>query len=130
VLSLFSKSAYQFFYFIASVAILPPYVFSGAYALKLALMGETYRTGERRAGDILIGAVATIYGLWLVYAAGLQYLLMCAVLFAPGIIVYVKARREHGERTFTAIEVIIAIAIVALAVLAAWLMWTGEISPL
>jgi arginine:ornithine antiporter/lysine permease len=55
---------------------------------------------------------------------------MCAVLFAPGIIVYVKARREHGERTFTAIEVVIAIAIVALAVLAAWLMWTGSISPL
>jgi arginine:ornithine antiporter/lysine permease len=130
VLSLFSKSAYQFFYFIASVAILPPYVFSGAYALKLALTGEGYRSGEKRTGDIVIGAVATIYGLWLVYAAGLQYLLMCAVLFAPGIIVYVKARREHGERTFTGIEVVIAIAIVALALLAAWLMWTGEISPL
>jgi arginine:ornithine antiporter/lysine permease len=130
VLSLFSKSAYQFFYFIASVAILPPYVFSGAYALKLALTGETYRAGEKRTGDLVIGAVATIYGLWLVYAAGLQYLLMCAVLFAPGIIVYVKARREHGERTFTAIEVVIAVAIVALAVLAAWLMWKGTISPL
>ena len=46
MLSLFSQSAYQFLYFIASVAILPPYVFSGAYALKLALMGETYAAGE------------------------------------------------------------------------------------
>jgi arginine:ornithine antiporter / lysine permease len=129
LLTYFSKSAYQFFYFIASVAILPPYVFSGAYALKLALTGETYRSGEVRTGDILIGAVSTIYGLWLVFAAGLQYLLMCAVLFAPGIIVYMKARSEHGERTFTGIESVIAIAIVVLAVLAAWLMWTGTISP-
>src|SRR5688572_17740520 len=42
ILSFFSQSAYQFFYFIASVAILPPYVLSGAYALKLALSGEGY----------------------------------------------------------------------------------------
>ncbi len=32
ILSLFSKNAYQFFFFIASVAILPPYVLSGGYA--------------------------------------------------------------------------------------------------
>ena len=50
ILSFFSKSAYQFFYFIASVAILPPYVFSGAYALKLALRGETYAPATRRTG--------------------------------------------------------------------------------
>jgi arginine:ornithine antiporter/lysine permease len=128
---LFSQSAYQFFYFIASVAILPPYVLSGAYALKLALSGEGY--GPDAAGrkkDMLVGALATIYGLWLVYAAGLQYLLMCAVLFAPGILVYAKARAEHGERTFVGIEYLVAAAIVALALLAAWLMWTGKISPL
>jgi hypothetical protein len=71
---------------------LPPYVFSGAYALKLALTGETYGAGDpSRNRDIAFGALATVYGLWLVYAAGLQYLLMCAVLFAPGIAVYDQA---------------------------------------
>jgi arginine:ornithine antiporter / lysine permease len=131
VLSYFSQSAYQFFYFIASVAILPPYVFSGAYALKLALTGEGYKAGDRaRRRQILVGAIATIYGIWLVYAAGLQYLLMCAILFAPGILIYAKARKEQGGRIFTGVEVVIAIALVALALLAAWLMWTGQISPL
>src|SRR5262245_37099701 len=92
ILSFFSENAYNFFYFIASVAILPPYVFSGAYALKLALTGESYRAGDKaRNRDILIGAVATLYGIWLVYAAGLEYLLMCMVLFAPGIAVYAWA---------------------------------------
>ena len=63
VLTYFSQNAYHFFYFIASVAILPPYVFSGAYALKLALTGETYAAGDRtRNRDLIIGAVATIYG--------------------------------------------------------------------
>jgi arginine:ornithine antiporter/lysine permease len=131
VLSYFSQSAYQFFYFIASVAILPPYVFSGAYALKLALTGEGYQAGDKaRRRQLLVGAVATIYGIWLVYAAGLQYLLMCAILFAPGILVYAKARKEQGGRIFTGVEAVIAIALVAVALLAAWLMWTGEISPL
>jgi arginine:ornithine antiporter/lysine permease len=130
LLSFFSKSAYQFFYFIASVAILPPYVLSGAYALKLALSGDGYKSGEARGRDIVIGAAATIYGLWLIYAAGVQYLLMCAVLFAPGIAVYLKARKERGERAFTGREAAIALAIGALAVVAAALMWTGKISPL
>ena len=130
ILSYFSQSAYQFFYFIASVAILPPYVLSGAYALKIALSGNGYAAGETRGRDIFVGALATVYGLWLVYAAGLQYLLMCAVLFAPGIIVYAKARSETGQRVFVGFEIIIAVVIVALALLAAWLMWTGKISPL
>ena len=128
-LTFLSQSAYQFFYFIASVAILPPYVLSGAYALKLALTGEGYGTEPRTKG-IVIGGLATAYGLWLVYAAGLEYLLMCAVLFAPGILVYLRARRETGERAFSGVEMVIAAAIVLLALLAAWLMWTGTISPL
>jgi arginine:ornithine antiporter/lysine permease len=130
VLSFFSQSAYQFFYFIASVAILPPYVLSGAYALKLALSGDGYAAGETgRTKDALVGAFATIYGLWLIYAAGLNYLLMCAVLFAPGILVYLRARSERGEKLFSGVEMIIAAAIVVLAVVAGWLMWTGQISP-
>jgi arginine:ornithine antiporter/lysine permease len=52
------------------------------------------------------------------------------VLFAPGILVYFKARQERGARAFTAIEAVIAIGIVGLALLAGWLMWTGRISPL
>ena len=129
VLSFFSKSAYQFFYFIASVAILPPYVLSGAYALKLAISGEGYASGESRTRDSVVGVTATIYGLWLIYAAGVQYLLMCAVLFAPGIAVYVKARKERGERAFIGREAAIALAIGVLAAVAAVLMWTGKIRP-
>ncbi|KQV41694.1 MULTISPECIES: arginine-ornithine antiporter [unclassified Rhizobium] len=131
VLSFFSKSAYQFFYFIASVAILPPYVFSGAYALKLAVTGETYRESDKgRRRDMIVGLVATLYGIWLVYAAGLSYLLMCAVLFAPGILVYARARQEHGEPIFIGMERFIAIGIALMALIAVYLMWTGVISPI
>jgi arginine:ornithine antiporter/lysine permease len=130
ILSYFSQSAYQFFYFIASVAILPPYVLSGAYALKLALTGESYAAGDKaRPRQMIVGGLATLYGIWLVYAAGLEFLLMCAILFAPGILVYAKARKEQGARVFTGLETIIAVLLVAAALLAAWLIWTGSITP-
>jgi arginine:ornithine antiporter/lysine permease len=55
---------------------------------------------------------------------------MCAVLFAPGIIVYALARRENGEKIFAGYEMIIAIGLLILAAVAAYLMATGVISPL
>jgi arginine:ornithine antiporter/lysine permease len=131
VITLFRESTYQALYFIASVAILPPYVLSGAYALKLAISGEAYEhDGGQRWKALLTGAVATLYGLWLVYAAGLSYLLMCALLYAPGIIVYLIARRGQGRAVFSTLELMLAVALVGFAVLAPWLMWTGAISPL
>jgi arginine:ornithine antiporter/lysine permease len=77
-----------------------------------------------------IGALATVYGAWLVYAAGPTYLLMCAILYAVGIPIYVWARKSHGEKSFSSVETLIAIALVGAAIVAAYLMWTGAISAL
>lgn len=130
IIALFAQSTYQALFFIASTAILVPYVFSGAYAAKLAVTGEGYRPGERRWGSLLAGLLATGYGLWLVYAAGPTYLFMCAALYAPGILVYVWARREAGGRVFSAAGACLAVSLVLVAVLAAYEMWVGTISPL
>ena len=70
VITLFAHSTYQALFYIASTAILVPYIFSGAFAAKLALTGESYKDGEQRAGPLAAGLLATIYGLWLVDAAG------------------------------------------------------------
>lgn len=119
IVTLFASSTYQFLYSVASVAILPPYVFSGAYALKLAVTGETYDgSGHGRIRDMVIGGLATLYGLWLCYAADLHYLLLATVLFAPATLIYILARRERGERLFASGELLIAIALTAAAVFA------------
>lgn len=130
IITLFAQSTYQALFYIASAAILVPYIFSGAYAAKLAITGESYGAGENRNGPMLIGLLATIYGLWLVYAAGLSYLFMCAVLYAPGIIFYVWARRENGARVFQPVEAVLAAALVAAGLYAAWQMWIGAVSAL
>jgi arginine:ornithine antiporter/lysine permease len=130
IITLYSNSTYLALFYIASTAILVPYVFSGAYALKLALTGESYDAGEGRGRDMLIGLIATVYGAWLIYAAGPNYLLMCALLYAPGILVYWWARNARGEKAFNTTDAIIAAGIVIAAGIAGYWMWTGAISAL
>ncbi|MGA8259346.1 MAG: hypothetical protein WB783_03950, partial [Arenicellales bacterium] len=131
IVTFFRQSTYYALFYTATAAILVPYVFSGAYALKLALTGESYeQNAGPRGRDMLIGLIATVYGIWLVYAAGLAYLLMVALLYAPGIIFYVIARRQRGERMFTAWEGVVAVGLVIAAIVAALLIAQGTISPL
>lgn len=129
LVTLFAQSTYQALFSIASAAILVPYIFSGAYAAKLAITGETYQPGESRTGPMIVGLVATVYGLWLIYAAGPTYLFMCAILYAPGIIFYVTARLQNGQRVFKPIEAVLAVTLLAVGLLAAYEMRTGAVSP-
>ncbi len=130
LITYFANSTYQALFSIASVAILVPYVFSGAYAARIALSRDGYSASDSTGRDLAAGAVATLYGVWLVYAADPKYLFMAAMLYAPGIVFYVLARRETCEKAFTLAEAIIAAALIIAACAAAWLLWTGAISPL
>lgn len=126
IITLFANSTYQALFSIASVAILVPYIFSGAYAALLALRHDAAANGR----DLVIGIIATIYGIWLVYAAGAAYLFMCAILYAPGILFFWLARREGKRRIFQPAEAVIAALLVISGLVATWLMYTGAISPL
>jgi len=130
IVTLFSNSTYTALFYIASTAILVPYVFSGGYAMKLAITGETYTGKGSMAGDLIAGLIATIYGCWLIYAAGPAYLLMCAILYVAGLPFYVMARSGKEEKMFTPFEAALAVGLVIAAVVAAWLMWNGTINPL
>jgi len=75
--------------------------------------------------------VATVYSAWLIYAAGLTYLLMVTLLYALGIIFYIIAKKEKGDKvTFAGGEKITVIIVTAAAILAVILMAMGKISPL
>ncbi|MCF4114830.1 MULTISPECIES: arginine-ornithine antiporter [Dethiosulfovibrio] len=130
VLILFSSGTYQAVYTIASAAILIPYMFSALYQFKLVVTGETYGPEESRVGDLAIGAIASVYSFWLIYAAGLDYLLMCAVLYAPGAFFFWKAKYESGKSAFSPSNFLISGGLSVAAVLALTLMYKGVISPL
>ncbi|MCJ7799667.1 MAG: arginine-ornithine antiporter [Polaromonas sp.] len=131
VLTLFSEASYLTLISMSTAMILLPYLFSAAYGLLLAWRGEGEAQATRSAhhrSDVPIAAVATVYCLWLLYAAGLKYLLLSALLYAPGAVVYLIAKRQRSEQAFKGREWVILAVLVVLALVAAALLATGRLS--
>ncbi|WP_448649843.1 arginine-ornithine antiporter [Pseudomonas fluorescens] len=126
VITLFSASTYLSLIYLATSMILVPYLWSAAYALLLAVRGETYENALReRKKDLFIGAIALIYAVWLLYAGGVKYLLLSALLYAPGVILFAKAKHELGKPIFTNVEKLIFAAVVIGALVAAYGLYDG-----
>lgn len=126
IITLFNDATYLKLLYLATSMILVPYFFSAAYGLLLAVRGETYENDPADKGkDLFIGLVATLYAIWLVYAGGMQYLLLSALLYAPGAILFAKAKMETGKQVFTGIEKIIFAVVLVGAVYAAYGLQAG-----
>ena len=124
---LITASAYNFFYSIASAAILIPYAFSAFYQLKYSV---TLDHGKGRVGNIIIGVISSIYACWLLFAAGTNYLLLMSLLFAAGIPVYwiLQKKDNHAKKVFGPVEMTLAILIVIAAVYAIYGLIVGKIT--
>ncbi|MCR4457227.1 MULTISPECIES: amino acid permease [Enterobacteriaceae] len=98
---------------IASEMILVPYFLVGAYLLKVAQRPLHQATG--------IGAC--IYGLWLLYASGPMHLLLSVVLYAPGLLVFIYARRTHPQRDLLQRHEMVLMGLLLIAALpATWIL--------
>ncbi|SIS18031.1 arginine:ornithine antiporter, APA family [Aquipseudomonas alcaligenes] len=129
IITLFNSSTYLSLLYLATSMILVPYFWSSAYAVLLAVRGETYENDAgQRNKDLFIALVSTLYAVWLVYAAGVQYLLLSALLYAPGAILFAKAKRELGQPVFTGVEKIIFVVVLIGAAIAAYGLYDGFLS--
>jgi len=122
---LISESAYVFAFSLATTTILIPYAFTAFYQVKYS-MQEKIGTPHRML-NIVAGLVASAYALWLVYAAGLDYLLLTAIVYAPGILVFTWTRLREKKKPFTMVELIIALALVAVCAFAFYKLVSGQI---
>ena len=60
-----------------------------------------------------MGALATVYTAFLLYAAGPKFLLVSLIIYAPASILFVMTRREQNRRLYSPVElVILAVSIV------------------
>ncbi|SCW79328.1 MULTISPECIES: arginine-ornithine antiporter [unclassified Pseudomonas] len=126
LITLFSAGTYTSLIYLASSMILVPYLWSAAYAVLLCARGETYEQGSaRRMKDLCIGSVALCYAVWLLYAGGVKYLLLSALLYAPGVILFAQAKREQGQPLFTHVEKGIFACVMSGAGIAAYGLYSG-----
>lgn len=128
---LFSESSYLAFYTMGSSMIMLPYLLSALYYEKITRRGDGFETASR--SEIMRGrafaVIGSIYGVWMIVSAGLVQFLITSILYAPGIWVYVKGRREKGLQAFRPYERNIAMVLVLLAVVSLILMAMGVINP-
>lgn len=125
-----SRDAFALMLNLTSAMSLIPFLFVAAYGLQLTRRGETYdvRPDERRR-DLIIAIVATAYTIFLLYAGGLKFILLSAVLYAPGTVLYLWARREQGKPVFTRTSdwIIFGLAVICAVIGVYWLA-TGYIT--
>jgi arginine:ornithine antiporter / lysine permease len=136
LVTLFSKASYLALISLSTAMILVPYLFSALYGVKVAFNGEKPPNTARQSpnggitfsrADVPIAALAAIYCAWLLYAAGLKYLLLAALLYAPGAILYIVAKRQRAQTAFTAREWVVLALLVGLAAVAAYLLSVGQL---
>jgi arginine:ornithine antiporter/lysine permease len=127
--TLFSDDAFTFTLKLCSSLSLIPYLLAAAYALQIGVRGETYDTArERRRKELTFAAIAVLYTAFLIIAAGLEFLLLSFIIYAPGTILFVMARREQHRRVFSPAELVLFVVAVVLAVLGIAGLATGLIT--
>lgn len=99
---------------IASKMILVPYLLVGLYLVKVV-------RGQHKPLALLTGLGASAYGLWLLYASGPLHLLLSVVLYAPGLLLFLYARRGgRGDQPLFALERIAIVLLIAASLPALW----------
>lgn len=124
----FSNNAWNTMLSITGVMVLPAYFSSCAYLWKICEDHEyPMNFYISRSAALLSGIIGSLYSVWLIYAAGLNYLLMAIIFMALGIPVYIWAKKQNSPDTpaFTVGEGIVASLIVVIALFAVYAMAAG-----
>jgi arginine:ornithine antiporter / lysine permease len=125
----FAEYAFTLALKMTSSMTLIPYLLVAAYGLKLAWTGETYASDPRgRAIDWIRGAIATIYAAGMIYAGGAKFLLLSALLYAPGTALFIIARCEQRKTVFTLVEWLLFGVILVAAAVGLYSLAAGTIS--
>jgi arginine:ornithine antiporter/lysine permease len=128
IVTYFAEYAFILALKMTSSMTLIPYLLVAAYGLKLAWTGETYAADRRaRRVDWVRSAIATVYAAGMIYAGGIKFVLLSALLYAPGTILFIIARREQ-KLAFKPVDAIVFGIICLAAAAALYALATGAIS--
>lgn len=125
-----SRDAFNLMLDLASVLSLLPYFFVAAYGFVLCRRGETYETDAATRGrDQVIAGIAAAYTIFMLLAAGPKYILLGAILYAPGTILYFWARREQNALLFNQAELFVFGATLIGCLIGIYGLVSGMITP-
>ncbi|WP_413697843.1 basic amino acid/polyamine antiporter [Pseudovibrio sp. SPO723] len=125
-----SADAFNFMLNMTSVTTLLPYLLVAGFGALLVRDDALYAgTPKARRSDMIVSWIAILYVVFMFIAAGLKYVILVTVLFAPGTLLYVWSRRENNASLFNKRETMIFAAIAIGAILGMAGLITGRITP-
>ena len=107
VILYFAENALDLALDLTSALTLIPFLLAALYAFKVVRDREGYGPGDSTRKDLVVAALAVVYTVFLIFAAGLEFLLLSFIIYAPATILFAMARREQGRTVFSPREVII-----------------------
>lgn len=129
---MYANNAWLWMVAITGVMILPPYFASTGYLFLYARTPAFIAAHgtETRTAAIISGLLGSVYAIWLIYAAGLQFVLLSTIVYAVGIPVYWYAQKQYapGTSAFNRKEVVAAVFMVVAAAVSAFLIANGTVS--
>ncbi|MFD6275622.1 basic amino acid/polyamine antiporter [Streptomyces sp. NPDC060209] len=128
VITLFSDDAFNFALDLTSALSLIPFLLAAAFAVKIMVRPDELTEGTGRGRDLPVSVVATVYTAFLLFAAGLKFVLVSFIIYAPATILFAMARREQGRRVFSPVELVICAVSIAGAVVGVIALASGWIS--
>jgi arginine:ornithine antiporter/lysine permease len=128
VISWFAEEGFAMALKMTGAMTLIPYLLVAAYAVRLSWSGETYDADPKgRRGDLIRAILATLYACLMLWAGGMKFLLLSALLYLPATILFILAMREQGKRIFSLVEMLVLGLIVLGAVVGVYGLASGEI---
>lgn len=119
---LINKSAYNLMALLASSTMLVPYFFVSISYCKL-----NWQDNRKINGQMFLGIITSLYMGLVLYMSGFDYLLVTTLLFTPGILVFIWARKENKLPVFTKGEKIGATLLTICGILCIVFIATGTI---
>lgn len=120
IFSYFVGNAWTTMISITSVMALPCYLFCTLYLFKIVVQ-DKYPKGifASKTSALITGLLGTIYGFWLIYAAGLNYMMIACIVYAIGIPLYVVSVRKNspGKPVFKKYEKVILAVVIVLGII-------------
>jgi arginine:ornithine antiporter/lysine permease len=124
-----TTDAFSLMAYLTSAMALVPYFLVACYGFLVAKRRDTYDVRpQERTRDLIIGALAALYTAFLIFAGGLKFLALSAILYALGTLLYAGARLEQGKRLFTRGEWVLFLVIAIGCIAAIYGLASGHIT--
>lgn len=132
VLVYINSSSFQILYTLSTSLIMIPYISSAFFMLVQTAKGVTTKDSSAggKFGLWVVALLGSVYGIWMLYASGWQYILIMALAYAPGAILYIINQKQKKEKLFPkAYDLVIFILVMIWFVVACVMLATGKIQP-